>query len=358
MSRRHMEALSGYEIMELDTGISTENEYWDWALSAGHYSFCLANDDFHHIDNSMNIAVRCNFLCTPSGRYEDLKKTLLGGGFYAMRVPDYGYGDWDVKYEKNRDLPSVKAIGLRGDTVHMTLSEPADSIRVTGQDHRTLALVERCDSIAYRMRPEDGYARLTAFFPEGEVIYSNPFARYDAALADSPFDETPQRVSLVWTILYNLLLLVKVSLAVWSLVLAVFTLVAFHVPFFRHLFANVEAGTNGVVIAVTAALLLLVLDFLLYYLLVWLLRFVGKCIVAFTLFGDAVMLYFVNNYDVLVTDEMMGNVFRTQYSEASGFFSFSFILYILLLCVVPCIYVFRRKVEYGSWPSSCSCSGT
>ena len=141
----------------------------------------------------------------------------------------------------------------------------------------------------------------------------------------------------------------KVSLAVWSLVLAVFTLVAFHVPFFRHLFANVEAGTNGIVIAVTAALLLLVLDFLLYYLLVWLLRFVGKCVVAFTLFGDAVMLYFVNNYDVLVTDEMMGNVFRTQYSEASGFFSFSFILYILLLCVVPCIYVFRRKVEYGSW---------
>ena len=141
----------------------------------------------------------------------------------------------------------------------------------------------------------------------------------------------------------------KVSLAVWSLVLAVFTLVAFHVPFFRHLLANVEPGPNGIVIAVTAVLLLLVLDFLLYYVLVWLLRFVGKCLVAFTLFGDAVMLYFVNNYDVLVTDEMMGNVFRTQYSEASGFFSFSFILYILLLCVVPCIYVFRRKVEYGSW---------
>ncbi len=208
MSRRHMEALSGYEIMELDTGISTENEYWDWALSAGHYSFALANDDFHHIDNSVNIAVRCNFLCTPSCRYEDLKKTLLGGGFYAMRVPDYGHGDWDVKYEKNRDLPFVKTIGLRGDTVHMTVSEPADSIRVTGQDHRTLALVERCDSIAYRMRPEDSYARLTAYFPEGEVIYSNPFARYDSALADSPFDDTPQRVSVVWTILYNLLLLV------------------------------------------------------------------------------------------------------------------------------------------------------
>ena len=141
----------------------------------------------------------------------------------------------------------------------------------------------------------------------------------------------------------------KTSLAAWSLVLALFTLVAFHVPFFRHLLANVEPGFNGAVIAGTAFLLLFVLDFLLYYLLVWLFRFVGKCLVAFTLFGDAVMLYFVNNYDVLVTDEMMGNVFRTQYSEASGFFSFSFILYILLFCIVPCIFVFGRKVEYGSW---------
>ena len=206
-SRRHMEALSGYELMELDTGISTENEYWDWALSAGHYSFGVANDDFHHIDNSVNIAVRCNFLCTPSGRYEDLKETLLGGCFYAMRVPDYGWGDWTVKYEKNRELPSVKDIGLRGDTVHMTLSEPADSIRVTGQDHRTLALVRQCDSIAYTMAPEDSYARLTAYFPGGEVIYSNPFARYEASVADSPFNQAPQKVDILLTILFNLLLL-------------------------------------------------------------------------------------------------------------------------------------------------------
>ena len=207
MSRAHMEALSGYELMELDTGISTENEYWDWALSAGHYSFGAANDDFHHIDNSVNIAVRCNFLCTPSGRYGDLKKTLLGGCFYAMRVPDYGHGDWDVKYAKNRELPFVEDIGVRGDTVYMVLSAVADSIRVNGQDHRTLALATDCDRIDYPMGPNDPYARLTAFFPEGEVTYSNPFARYDSALAADPFDNSPQRMSVLWTILYNLLLL-------------------------------------------------------------------------------------------------------------------------------------------------------
>ena len=57
------------------------------------------------------------------------------------------------------------------------------------------------------MGPDEPYARLTAFFPEGEVIYSNPFARYDSALAADPFDNSPQRVSVLWTILYNLLLL-------------------------------------------------------------------------------------------------------------------------------------------------------
>ena len=141
----------------------------------------------------------------------------------------------------------------------------------------------------------------------------------------------------------------KASLTTWSLVLAVYTLVAFHFPFFKHLLSCVEGGFNGVVLFVSAALLLLALDFLLYYVLVFLGRFVGKCIVAFTLFGDAVMLYFVNTYQVLVTDEMMGNVLRTQYSEASGFFSLSAVLYVLLLGILPCIYVFARKVDYGPW---------
>ena len=206
-SERHMQELSGYEIMELDTHISTENEYWDWALSAGHYSFGLANDDLHHAGNHARIGIRCNFLQTPSARYEDLKETLLGGCYYAMRVPDYGHGDWAVKYAKNRQLPSIRNIGVDGSTVFMTLSQAADSIRVNGQDHRTLALVTGCDSIAYEMAPEDPYVRLTAFFPEGEVIYTNPFARYDAFLSDSPMDNAPQRVNVLWTILYNLLLL-------------------------------------------------------------------------------------------------------------------------------------------------------
>ena len=135
--RSQIEKLSGYRIMELDTHYSTENEYWDWALSAGHYSFGLANDDLHHPENPALTAIRCNFLNTPSARYEDLRKTLLGGCYYAMRVPDYGQGDWEEKRLRNRELPAVEAIGLDGTEIYLTLSRRADSIRVNGQDAET-----------------------------------------------------------------------------------------------------------------------------------------------------------------------------------------------------------------------------
>ena len=142
----------------------------------------------------------------------------------------------------------------------------------------------------------------------------------------------------------------KVSLSVYALTLAVFTVAAFHIPFFKHALSCIEGGFNGVVLMVSAALLLLLLDYLVIYLLVYLGRFVGKCIVwFFFLFGNAIALYFVNDYHVIITDDMMSNVWHTQYSEASGFFSLGFVLYPLLLGVLPGIYVFARKVDYGSW---------
>ena len=141
----------------------------------------------------------------------------------------------------------------------------------------------------------------------------------------------------------------KAPLSRYALVLAVYTLVAFHVPFFSHALKLVTGGLNGVLIIGTAALLLLGLDFLLYYVLAWCGRIVGKILISASLVADAAMLFCVNAYDVLVTDEMMGNFWNTQYSEMSGFFSWGLAFYILLLGVLPSVYVFARKVEYGSW---------
>lgn len=206
LSNGQFEKLSGYKLIELDSGKSTENNYWDSALSAGRYCFGVANDDLHHPDKSYKIARRCNFLCTPSARYEDILQTLNEGCFYSMRLPDYGRGDWDIKRERNRTIPYIKSIGVDGDTVYITLSEVAKRIEITGQNREMLAEHNDCDSVAYTMRATDPYARITAHFSEGEVIYTNPFARYNASMQATPYNELSPEVNILLTALFNLLL--------------------------------------------------------------------------------------------------------------------------------------------------------
>lgn len=141
----------------------------------------------------------------------------------------------------------------------------------------------------------------------------------------------------------------KIKLTAMCAVLSLFTLTAYHYPFFRLVLDNVEGGFNGAMITIGLGILMLALNFFFYYLVLYAGRIVGKCILGFMFIADSVSLYFINAYEVLITDKMMGNVFNTQFSEASGFFSLSAVLYVLLLGVIPCLYLFLQKVEYGSF---------
>ena len=215
LSNNQLEKIGGYNIIELDSGKSTENSYWDAALSAGRYSFGIANDDLHHPDRTRAIAIRCNLLCTPTAEYNDICTTLLDGCYYSMRVPDYGNGDWEQKREQNRHLPYIRNIGLNDNNIFITLSEAADSIKVTGQGHRTLAVAYNTDTLGYAMAPTESYGRFTAYFAEGEVIYSNPFARYDSNSSDSPFSTT-YSINILLTVLYNLIVALLAALLVYK----------------------------------------------------------------------------------------------------------------------------------------------
>ena len=201
-----MRKLSGYMLMELDSGLSTECEYWDVALSAGHYSFGLANDDLHYPERSDKIARRCNFLATPSTDWKDVARTLREGGYYSMRLPDYGSGDWEQKYAKNSNLPHLKSIGVTGDTIHLWLSEKAEKIVAYGSNHRTLIELSNTDKAEYALPHDEPYARFVAYFDSGEVIYTNPFARYNKSLGDYPTTNSKHSVNITLTTLYNLLL--------------------------------------------------------------------------------------------------------------------------------------------------------
>lgn len=204
---RCMSRLTGYRIMEGDSGVDTEFRHLDEALDAGHYAFALTSDDCHDSDASWCTGVRCCWVDTPSGQYGDLRDALARGRFYSMRIPDFGNGDWTAKYAGNAKLPRIESIGVRNDTIYLELSRKASLITFTGQGHVVLAESRDSDSFAYAMAPEDHYARITAFFNDGCVIYTQPFARYDKACAVSPYRVSPHPVNVGLTILYNLLVI-------------------------------------------------------------------------------------------------------------------------------------------------------
>lgn len=217
-SRDDLEDMTGYRIIELDSGVTTEQEYWDWALSAGHYSFALANDDLHYPDRSVCIARRCNMLNCNGATYEELKSTLLSGAYYSMRIPDFGDGDWDVKREELARLPYITGIGVEGDSVYVSLSENAAHIKATGQNGKELVSAENAASLWWRMSADDTYVRFTAYFDNGVVIYTNPFARYDSSLGDTPYVYTEHKVNVALTILWNVAVLAMAALCVFAMV--------------------------------------------------------------------------------------------------------------------------------------------
>ncbi len=215
ISTHTMQRLTGYRLIEADAsfeendkGRGTALTRWDEALSSGQYCHNIINDDNHNPFVLSRIARRCSWVCTPTPKYEDILLALTEGNFYSTRVPDYGNGDKHEKITGNLSLPRVEDIGLKGDTVYMTLTAPAQRIYVISQGGEVVDSVLNIGSIEYVVRPDQPYVRLTAYFEDGLTVYTNAWARYDASLADSPYVVKDHPVRWGATIGFNLILLI------------------------------------------------------------------------------------------------------------------------------------------------------
>ena len=138
-----------------------------------------------------------------------------------------------------------------------------------------------------------------------------------------------------------------IHIALFSALASLFTIVGYNIPLLRGVAQSTEEGANGIIILCSIAIIIFTIHTLLIYLLLYLGHVAGKVIIAISLLFNALALYFINSYEVLITSEMMGNVFNTRYSEASGYFSLSGILYFVLLGIVPCVVLFKSKIDYG-----------
>lgn len=141
----------------------------------------------------------------------------------------------------------------------------------------------------------------------------------------------------------------SLSLFTFSAIVSLLTLVLYNVPFFQFVISHAEMDALVKIFLIgTLVVVMLLLNFMLTYLLVYATRIVGRVILGLLSIVSATAVYFVATYSVMMTDSMIGNVFNTRYSEASAFFSWQLFAFIGVCGVLPALFILFQPVEYGS----------
>ena len=129
------------------------------------------------------------------------------------------------------------------------------------------------------------------------------------------------------------------------LLMSLLNFIFFHYPFFKFVFNNLDyKSLNGLTIVISLIILMLILNAFVFFLIFFLSRYVGKFLLVIFFIINAIAVYFVNTYGVIIDESMIGNVFNTNYDESSSFFSIKLVLYIVLLGIIPSIYLIKVKI--------------
>ncbi|RYD97593.1 MAG: phosphoethanolamine--lipid A transferase EptA [Sphingobacteriales bacterium] len=137
----------------------------------------------------------------------------------------------------------------------------------------------------------------------------------------------------------------KLKITHFVLLMSCLTLLFFHIPFYTFVFNNLDyRSLNGFVIIASLIILMLVVNAFVFYLILFMSHFVGKFLLALFFIANAIAVYFINTYGVIIDETMIGNVLNTNYEEAGSFFSLKFMVYLILLGIIPGIYIMKVKI--------------
>ena len=136
---------------------------------------------------------------------------------------------------------------------------------------------------------------------------------------------------------------IKVSYV--SLIISCVNLVLYHLPLFQFATDNLDYKSwDGILTLASLVVIILVLNALIFYIILFIAPFIGRVLLVLSHNINAIAVYFIFTYGVIIDKTMIGNVLNTNYEESSSFFSFSLILYLILLGVIPSILIFKIKI--------------
>ena len=131
-----------------------------------------------------------------------------------------------------------------------------------------------------------------------------------------------------------------------SYIASILTFLLFHLPFFRFVFDNLDYKSfSGIILIVCLIVVMLVANAWVYYTLIRISKIFGKIMLIIFFIANSISLYFINTYSVILDESMMGNLINTNTTEATSYFSWKFVWYIVLFGLIPSIYIVTVKIK-------------
>lgn len=132
----------------------------------------------------------------------------------------------------------------------------------------------------------------------------------------------------------------------FALIVSFLNLILFHFPIIKFVVGNVDSRSfNVAVILISLIILVFAANALVFYLLCYISRYFGKTILSLFFILNAISLYFINTYGVMIDETMMSNVINTNFNEAFSFFSFKFVVYVVVFGLLPSIYMIVARLR-------------
>ena len=128
---------------------------------------------------------------------------------------------------------------------------------------------------------------------------------------------------------------------------SLFLAVLYNYAFFRNVLATYPLTWDKLPFIVSLFLVLFCLTALM--LLVFSSKYTLKPVLILVLLASSAASYFMDTFNVVIDIVMLRNAAQTDAAESMDLMNFKFAAYFLLLGVLPSVWIYKARVDYGSW---------
>jgi hypothetical protein len=172
-------------MLEVLNNMRLSYDHWDAALSTGNLAWIMGNDDAHDVTNSNHVGRKFTMINAANKNKETIIKSLKAGNAYGV---DF-FPKMDVplveRIERSKHIPYVANVKLVGDTLKVTASQKARSIKFIGQEGKVLDSFTNRKSAIYIIQENDTYVRTVFNYEDNTSLCLNPIVRYSGERVSS-----------------------------------------------------------------------------------------------------------------------------------------------------------------------------